>query len=138
MIARIRKSVTESHNSTKPAVGEVDTNPPIQSVKDVVYLFDEGVFSGENPIVKKSKSKSYSAVEGVWAKETKLHVAQKERNQIKVQLKNAETTKAEVLEELEKAKTTVMDLKQNIEVLTEPRGIAIQATEAAKESSEVD
>ncbi|KAL5101136.1 hypothetical protein RYX36_005463 [Vicia faba] len=132
MVARIRKSVTESHNSTKPVVGEVDTNPPIQSVKDAVYLFDEGAFSGENPIVKKSKSKSYSVVEGVWAKETKLHLAQKELNKIKVQLKNAETTKAEVLEELEKAKTTVMDLRQKIEVLTESRGIAIQATEAAK------
>ncbi|KAL5054186.1 hypothetical protein RYX36_034868 [Vicia faba] len=132
MVARIRKSVTESHNSTKPVVGEVDTNPPIQSVKDVIYLFDESAFSGENPIVKNSKSKSYSAVEGVWAKDTKLHLAQKELNKIKVQLKNAETTKAEVLEELEKAKTIVMDLKQNIEVLTESRGIAIQATEAAK------
>ncbi|KAL5069069.1 hypothetical protein RYX36_019956 [Vicia faba] len=69
MVARIRKSVTESHNSTKPVVGEVDTNPPIQSVKDVVYLFDEGAFFGENPIVKKSKSKSYYVVEGVWANE---------------------------------------------------------------------
>ncbi|XP_050903589.1 WEB family protein At5g55860 [Lathyrus oleraceus] len=132
MVARIRKSVTESHNSTKPVVGEVDTNPPIQSVKDAVYLFDEGAFSGENPIIKKSKSKSYSVVESVWAKETKLHLAQKELNRLKTQLKNAEATKAEVLVELEKAKTTVMDLKQKLKVLSESRELAIQATEAAK------
>ncbi|XP_058745005.1 WEB family protein At5g55860-like [Vicia villosa] len=132
MVARIRKGVTESHNSTKPVVGEVDTNPPIQSVKDAVYLFDEGAFSGENPIIKKSKSKSYSVVESVWAKETKLHLAQNELNKLKTQLKNAETTKAEFLLELEKAKATVMDLKQKLGVLGESRELAIQATEAAK------
>jgi hypothetical protein len=47
-------------------------------------------------------------------------------------LKNAETTKAQLLAELEKSKTTVTDLKQKLKVITESRELAIQATKASK------
>jgi hypothetical protein len=47
-------------------------------------------------------------------------------------LKNAETTKGQLLVELEKSKTTVTDLKQKLKVITESRELAIQATKASK------
>lgn len=51
---------------------------------------------------------------------------------MKEQLKNAETTKAEVLVELEKAKRVVEDLSQKLEVLIECRETAIQSTDVSK------
>ncbi|KAG4920689.1 hypothetical protein JHK86_049502 [Glycine max] len=128
MVAKIRQSATESPNP-KPEVGEIDTSPPFQSVKDAVSLFGEGAFSGEKPIFKKAKP--YSA-ERVLAKETQLHVAQKELNKLREQVKNAETTKAQALVELERAKRTVEDLTQKIKVISDSRELAIEATEAAK------
>ena len=66
------------------------------------------------------------------AKETQLHVAQKELNKLREQVKNAETTKAQALVELERAKRTVEDLTQKIKVISDSRELAIEATEAAK------
>lgn len=59
-------------------------------------------------------------------------MAQKELNKLKEQLKNAETTKAQALVELEKAKRTVEDLTQKLKIVTESKESAIKATEAAK------
>lgn len=129
MVAKMRQSDDKSPNPTKPVVGEIDTSPPFQSVKDAVSLFAEGALSGEKPPLKKAKP--YFA-ECVWAKESKLHLAQKELKKLKEQLKNAETTKAQVQVELEKAKRVVEDLTQKLEVLNESRESAIQATEASK------
>ncbi|KAJ1410814.1 WEB family [Sesbania bispinosa] len=129
MVAKIRQSATDSPNPTKPVVGEIDTSPPFQSVKHAVSLFGEGASSGENQTIKKAKPYT---VESVWAKETQLHVAQKELNKLKQQLKNAETTKAQVQVELEKSKRAVVDLTQKLKVLSESRELAIQATEASK------
>nr|KYP49778.1 Protein PLASTID MOVEMENT IMPAIRED 2 [Cajanus cajan] len=129
MVAKIRQSGTESPNpNPKPEVGEIDTSPPFQSVKDAVSLFGEGAFSGEKPF---KKAKPYSA-ERVLAKETQLHVAQKELNKLREQVKNAETTKAQALVELERAKSSVEELAQKIKVIGESRELAIKATEAAK------
>jgi len=60
MVARIKQSVAESRKSTKPVVGEIDTNSPIQSVKDAVSLFGEASLSAGNVTIKKAKSKPYS------------------------------------------------------------------------------
>lgn len=60
MVAKIRQNVTDSPSpNPKPEVGEIDTSPPFQSVKDAVSLFGEGAFSGEKPVLKKAKP--YSA-----------------------------------------------------------------------------
>lgn len=130
MVAKIRQTATGSPSpSLKPEVGEIDTSPPFQSVKAAVSLFGEGAFSGERPIHKKPKA--YSA-ERVLAKETQLHVAEKELNKLKEQVKNAETTKAQALVELERAQRTVDDLTQKLKLITESRELAMKATEAAK------
>lgn len=130
MVAKIRQTASGSPApSLKPEVGEIDTSPPFQSVKAAVSLFGEGAFSGERPVLKKPKA--YSA-ERVLAKETQLHVAEKELNKLKEQVKNAETTKAQALVELERAQRTVDDLTQKLKLITESRELATKATEAAK------
>lgn len=110
-------------------VGEIDTRAPFQSVKDAVSLFGEGTFSGEKPAIKKVKPYS---TERVLAKETQLHMAQKELNKLKEKLKNAETTKSQALLELEKAKSAVEDLTHKLKSVSESKESALQVTEAAK------
>ncbi|KAF2299997.1 hypothetical protein GH714_006604 [Hevea brasiliensis] len=126
MGAKERQSATDS---PKVEVGEIDTSAPFQSVKDAVTLFDEGTFSGEKPAIRKAKPHS---AERVLAKETQLHLAQKELNKLKDQLKNTETTKAQALIELEKAKRTVEDLTRKLGNVTESKDSAIKETETAK------
>ncbi|CAL1384756.1 unnamed protein product [Linum trigynum] len=116
-------------DSPKTVVGEIDTRAPFQSVKDAVTLFGEGAFSGEKPAIKKPKPHS---AERVYAKDTQLHVAQKELNKLKDQLDNAETTKAQALTKLEKAKRTVDDLTQKLKTINEAKELALRATETAK------
>ncbi|KAF5949587.1 hypothetical protein HYC85_011580 [Camellia sinensis] len=127
MVAKDRSNTTDSPTVE---VGEIDTRAPFQSVKDAVSLFGEGAFSGEKPAIKKTKPHS---AERVLATETQLHLAQKELNKLKEQLNNAETTKAEALLELEKAKRIIEDLTQKIETVTDSKETAIKATDAAKD-----
>ncbi|KAL3508352.1 hypothetical protein ACH5RR_027753 [Cinchona calisaya] len=126
MVAKDRQRNT---GSPKVGVGEIDTSAPFQSVKDAVSLFGEGAFSGEKPPIKKAKA--YSA-ERVLAKETQLHLVQNELNKLKDQLMNAETTKAQALLELEKAKRTVESLTDKLKTVGESKDAAIKATEVAK------
>ncbi|OIW09507.1 hypothetical protein TanjilG_11629 [Lupinus angustifolius] len=128
MVTKIRQNDNDSPNP-KPEVGEIDTSPPFQSVKDAVSLFGEGAFSGEKPAFKKSKPRS---VERVLAKETQLHVALKELNKLKEQVRNAEITKVQALVEIERARRTIEDLTQKLKVISESRELSIKATEDAK------
>ncbi|XP_047983012.1 WEB family protein At5g55860 [Salvia hispanica] len=125
----VAKDYQKSKGSNKAEVGEIDTSAPFQSVKDAVNLFGEGAFSGERPAIRKPKAQS---AERVFVKETQLHLAQKELNKLKEQLKNAEATKVDALSELEKAKQTVEDLSQRLRVINESKDSAIKSTEAAK------
>ncbi|KAJ4829066.1 hypothetical protein Tsubulata_004403 [Turnera subulata] len=68
----------------------------------------------------------------VLAKETHLHLAQRELNKLKDQAGNAETTEAQALAELEKARRTVEELTQKLKIVTESKDSAIKETEAAK------
>ncbi|XP_050216120.1 WEB family protein At5g55860 [Mercurialis annua] len=128
MGARERRKSTDS---TKVEVGEIDTRAPFQSVKDAVTMFGEGAFSGsgEKPAIRKARPHS---AERVLAKETQLHLTQKELNKFKDQLKNAETTKAQTLVELEKARRTVEELTEKLKIVSESKDTAIRATEIAR------
>ncbi|KAL0353499.1 UNVERIFIED_CONTAM: WEB family protein [Sesamum angustifolium] len=125
----VAKDYQRTKGSAKAEVGEIDTSAPFQSVKDAVSLFGEGAFSGEKPAIRKPKPHS---AERVLAKETQLHLAQKELNKLKEQLKSAETTKAQALLELERAKRTVDDLTRKLKIVNESKDSAIRATEVAK------
>ncbi|XP_007020455.2 PREDICTED: WEB family protein At5g55860 [Theobroma cacao] len=131
MVAKGRHNATDS---PKVEVGEIDTSAPFQSVKDAVTLFGEGAFSGEKPAIRKAKPHS---AERVLAKETQLHLAQKELNRLKEQLENAETTKAQALVELERAKRMVKDLTDKLKTVNESKDSAIKATEAAKNQAKL-
>ncbi|KAL8033381.1 hypothetical protein ABFX02_13G156100 [Erythranthe guttata] len=125
----VAKDYQKIKGSGKSEVGEIDTSAPFQSVKAAVSLFGESAFSGEKPAIRKQKPQS---AERVLAKETELHLAQKELNKFNKQLENAETTKSQALSELEKAKRTVEDLTQKLKIINESKDSAIKATEAAK------
>ncbi|KAF6145107.1 hypothetical protein GIB67_013458 [Kingdonia uniflora] len=129
------KARRNSTDSSKAEVGEIDTRSPFESVKAAVSLFGESAFSGsgEKTVIRKSKP---IPAERVLAKETKLHLAQKELNKFKDNLKNAETTKIQALSELEKAKRTVEDLNNKLRTVIESKESAIKATESAKGHSE--
>ncbi|KAK3003921.1 hypothetical protein RJ639_018030 [Escallonia herrerae] len=126
MVAKERQNNT---GSPKVEIGEIDTRAPFQSVKDAVSLFGEGAFSGEKPAIKKIKPHS---AERVLAKETQLHLAQKELTKLKEQLKNAEDTKVQAHAELERAIRTLEDLTHKLKTLSEAKESAVEATEAAK------
>ncbi|KAK4750598.1 hypothetical protein SAY87_004080 [Trapa incisa] len=125
----VAKDYQRSTGSTKVEVGEIDTRAPFQSVKDAVNLFGEGAFSGEKPSIRKVKPQS---AERVLAKETQFHLARKELNKLKEQLENAESTKGQILGELEKAKRIMNDLTDKINMVTESKERAIKQTETAK------
>ncbi|KAG4991154.1 hypothetical protein JHK87_024611 [Glycine soja] len=101
LVAKIRQSATESPNP-KPEVGEIDTSPPFQSVKDVVSLFGEGAFSGEKPIFKKAKP--YSAEESDKLADMKVAAA-------KAQVEAVKASENEALKRLETTQKEIEDIK---------------------------
>ncbi|XP_073312196.1 WEB family protein At5g55860-like [Primulina huaijiensis] len=125
----VAKDYQKTKGPAKAEVGEIDTSAPFQSVKDAVSLFGEGAFSGEKLAIKKAKPQS---TERVLAKETQLHLVDKELNRLRDQLKNAETAKVYALAELEKAKSTVSDLTQKLKTVNESKDSAFKDAEVAK------
>ncbi|MBA0573814.1 hypothetical protein Golob_001071 [Gossypium lobatum] len=118
--------------SPKVEVGEVDTSAPFTTVKDAVTRFSEATFSGENPTMKAAKARP---AERVLAKETQLHLAQNVLNKFKGRVENAEITKSQALEDLERAQTTVEELTHKLKTANESKNSVIKATEAAKDQA---
>ncbi|XP_010932175.1 WEB family protein At5g55860 [Elaeis guineensis] len=126
MGVKAHQNVTDS---PKAEVGEIDTRAPFESVRAAVSLFGEVAFSADRPTARKPKP---SSAERALAKETQLHLAQKELNKYKEQIKNAETTRVQALAELEGAKKSVEELTHKLNTINESKDLALKATEAAK------
>lgn len=65
-------------------------------------------------------------------KESRLHLALRELDSFKEQIRSTETTKTHALHDLEKAKRTLQELTGKLETLCETKQAAIEATETAK------
>lgn len=136
------KGRSNSFDSAKIEVGEIDTRAPFESVKAAVSLFGEVAFSGDKSTGRKTKAysptkaaslpRNPSPEQRAFATESQLHLAQKELNKLKEQLQTAETTRAQALTELEKAKKTVLDLTLKLTTINESKEQALKAAEAAK------
>lgn len=74
-------------------------------------------------------------MQNVIDKETQLLLAEKEINNIKQKLENAETTKAKAEADLETAKISLQDLATQLRTLTESKQSATEAAEAMKEQA---
>ncbi|KAL8197934.1 hypothetical protein R6Q57_030092 [Mikania cordata] len=111
-----------------PAVGEIDTKPPFESVKAAVNLFVEASPKDNKPALKKSKTME----ESVLGKETQLHWILKQIDKYKEQVKAAESTRGQALGELERANNTLKDLTHRLEVASKSKRSSIEATQAAK------
>lgn len=117
-----------SADPEKTEIGEIDTRAPFESVKAAVSLFGEVRFSSDKSATRKAQAPQ---AERVLAKETELHLAQKELDKYKEQLSNAETTRAQALSELERAKKTVEDLTNKLDAVNKSKELNIKATEDA-------
>ncbi|CAM0950228.1 unnamed protein product [Alopecurus aequalis] len=126
MATKVRPPSTDTE---KLELGEIDTRAPFESVKAAVSLFGEVRFSSDKSTARKPKAPQ---AERVLAKETELHLAQKELNRYKEQLSNAETTRLQALSELEKARKTVDELTTKLDAVSKSKELAIQATKDAK------
>ncbi|ONK68610.1 uncharacterized protein A4U43_C05F13940 [Asparagus officinalis] len=128
----VKKGRSNSFDSPKAEVGEIDTNAPFASVKAAVSLFGDVAFAGRKAKPSTPSKTSTTPEQKAFATETQLHLAQKELNKYREQLQNAETTRSQALAELDKAKKTVHNLTAKLTVINESKELALKAAEAAK------
>ncbi|GAA0145131.1 hypothetical protein Leryth_011002 [Lithospermum erythrorhizon] len=125
---------SSSPNSVaSPTSSDIDTSAPFESVKAAIGLF--GDLSPKRGYNAHKRSKS-TMDERVLEKETQHHLATKELESLKEQLRSIETSKAQALKDLEKAKYTLDKLTSKLEALCESKQAAIVATEDAKKMLE--
>ncbi|KAJ0261598.1 WEB family protein [Hirschfeldia incana] len=120
------------HQDSSSEVGEIDTSAPFQSVKHAVNLFgrEAALSADKHPLIRKQPSPQ--SAEKVLVKQTELHLAEKELNKLKEQVKSAETVREQALSELDWAKRTVDELTRKLDAVNESRDSANKVTEAAK------
>ncbi|CAN4106665.1 unnamed protein product [Withania somnifera] len=118
-----------STGSPKAEVGEIDTRAPFQSVRAAVSLFGD---AGSSPMSKPTIKRSKTIEERVLEKESRLHLALRELDSFKEQIKSTQITKAHALRDLENAKRTLQALTGKLETLSESKQSAIEATETSK------
>ncbi|GAA0183769.1 hypothetical protein LIER_31123 [Lithospermum erythrorhizon] len=119
-----------NNNATSPGTAEIDTSAPFQSVRAAIGLFGElSPKIGDDNSHKRSKS---TFDERVLEKETQHHMAIRELESLREQLRSIEISKAQALKDLDKAKYTLDKLTNKLDAICESKQAAIAATEDAK------
>uniref|UniRef100_A0A7N0ZYZ5 Uncharacterized protein n=1 Tax=Kalanchoe fedtschenkoi TaxID=63787 RepID=A0A7N0ZYZ5_KALFE len=114
-------------DSAKVEAGEIDTSAPIQSVKHAVSLFGAVAFSRKRPPSKFVEP--HSTEQNIVAKETQLHLSEKEVMKLKERLQNADSVKSEALEKLEGANKVVEHLQGKLLIARESKDAAVMEAE---------
>ncbi|KAH0942193.1 hypothetical protein HID58_001830 [Brassica napus] len=104
-------------------VGEIDTRPPFQSVRDAVSLFRQVSFSKQQP---PSLSSSSQDATDVPDKETQLLLAEQEMNRVHLCLDSSVKAKARALSDLDSTQQKAADLRDKLETTKQSRKRAIQ------------
>ncbi|XP_056848617.1 putative WEB family protein At4g17210 [Raphanus sativus] len=107
-------------------VGEIDTRPPFQSVRDAVSLFRQVSFSKQQQQQPRlsSSSSSQDATE-VSEKETQLLLAEQEMNRVQLCLDTSVKAKAKALSDLDSAQRNASDLRAKLEATKQSKNSAI-------------
>ncbi|KAK9715118.1 hypothetical protein RND81_06G144900 [Saponaria officinalis] len=136
-ITRTRRNNSMGGSPRAAEVGEIDTKAPFESVRAAVSLFGEvsSPKAKAKPVFPK-KLKSQTEVHVVLDKEAQFHLALNELNKLKEQLRGAESARAEILPELDKAKRTVDELRDKLKLVNESKKTIIEASNALNSKAE--
>ncbi|KAJ0251250.1 putative WEB family protein [Hirschfeldia incana] len=110
-----------------PQVGEIDTRPPFQSVRDAVSLFRQVSFSKQQQQQQPRLSSSSSSQDptDVSEKETQLLLAEQEMGRVQLCLDTSVKAKAKALSDLDSAQRQAFDLRAKLEATKQSKKSAI-------------
>ncbi|KAL9237008.1 hypothetical protein vseg_011601 [Gypsophila vaccaria] len=140
-ITRTRRNSMGGSGSGSPKaaeVGEIDTKAPFESVRAAVSLFgaSSSPEAKAKPLFTKKLTKTQTDVHVVLDKEAQFHLALNELNKLKEQLRGAESARAEILPELDKAKRTVEELRHKLKLVNESKQSIVEASYALNSKAE--
>ncbi|CAN7132266.1 unnamed protein product [Brassica rapa subsp. narinosa] len=123
-MAKIRADApVETPPRMSEVVGEIDTRPPFQSVRDAVSLFRQTSFSKQQQ-PRLSSSSSQDATD-VSEKETQLLLAEQEMGRVQLCLDTSVKAKARALSALDSAQRKAFDLRAKLEATKHSKKSAI-------------